>query len=328
MAKKARNGRIKVRPLNSLIFGLIFQGTSTTFLADTSVNGKVSLSEEILDGVGRSQLLEEEINSLLGDVSKESTPTHCQKDLDELRTANDLLWLQDVSFAIHRNGDPMACGLITTTPASFVSTLKDINECEFTNLNRYTIESFLTALFVNELGTRECGSPDNATAPQGLAGFCDMGPARTVKQPDFEKLSRLPKTGSLPCRFFTREGLRIDSLSSLESAARKALNRLTCQEVGEDCPSGPILHLYAVPTGRMFMLAPIFVGEKFVIDHVPDAKTIVAEVLSLVPRVFELHDFYSLEEASNLIDEALSETSETHKLHRSTTGATDGKVYS
>jgi hypothetical protein len=86
--------------------------------------------------------------------------------------------------------------------------------------------------------------------------------------------------------------------------------------------------MYAVPAGRFFMFAPAMVGEKFVVDHVSNASTIVVETLSLSPRVFELYGFYSSQEAENLVDEALAETSETHKLHRSTTGATSGKVYS
>jgi hypothetical protein len=44
--------------------------------------------------------------------------------------------------------------------------------------------------------------------------------------------------------------------------------------------------------------------------------------------VFEIYDFFSTTEADELIGKSQKETSATHKLHRSTTGATNGQVYS
>jgi hypothetical protein len=77
------------------------------------------------------------------------------------------------------------------------------------------------------------------------------------------------------------------------------------------------------------MFAPFYVGERFVVDHVNDTigELIVVETISLNPRVFEIYNFFSKQEAQQLIDKALSETSESHKLHRSTTGATGGSIY-
>ena len=46
------------------------------------------------------------------------------------------------------------------------------------------------------------------------------------------------------------------------------------------------------------------------------------------PRVFEIHDFFSPIEADELIGKSEQETSATHKLHRSTTGSTDGQISS
>jgi hypothetical protein len=80
------------------------------------------------------------------------------------------------------------------------------------------------------------------------------------------------------------------------------------------------------------MYAPSLVGERFVLDRMrdsaPSGEPVVLEVLSTNPRVFELHNFYSADEASRLIQEALSETSESHRFHRSTTGAVNAKVFS
>jgi len=45
------------------------------------------------------------------------------------------------------------------------------------------------------------------------------------------------------------------------------------------------------------------------------------------PRVFELHNFFTLQEAANIIDKAEKETSETYGLHRSTTGSINGTVF-
>jgi prolyl 4-hydroxylase len=58
------------------------------------------------------------------------------------------------------------------------------------------------------------------------------------------------------------------------------------------------------------------------------SPTIEVEVLSLDPRVYELVNFFDLREADALIEKALNDTSETHGLHRSTTGATNGQVFS
>jgi hypothetical protein len=259
----------------------------------------------------------------------------CERALGELtvKESGDYALYNGISLALHRNGEADYCGLTQPSNEALKQALRDINGCRLDGFDRYSIESFMTALFVNLLGKDSdlCGSNDNSTAPQGLEGFCDMSEARTVRQPDFDKLDRLPSTGTLPCRFYTREGYRIDSLSGLTSLLRKAirLSSMSCNdhEGDQTCFAMPSLHLYAVPAGRYFMFAPSAIGERFVVDHIPDIQPIVVETLSLSPRVFELHDFYSEQEATQLIDEALSETSETHKLHRSTTGATVGQIF-
>eukprot|EP00547_Thalassionema_nitzschioides_P008707 CAMPEP_0194222620 /NCGR_PEP_ID=MMETSP0156-20130528/33395_1 /TAXON_ID=33649 /ORGANISM="Thalassionema nitzschioides, Strain L26-B" /LENGTH=312 /DNA_ID=CAMNT_0038953489 /DNA_START=77 /DNA_END=1012 /DNA_ORIENTATION=+ len=82
------------------------------------------------------------------------------------------------------------------------------------------------------------------------------------------------------------------------------------------------LNLYAVPAGRVFMFAPKFVGEIFEIPDVEgdQGAPISLEVLSLNPRIFEVFNFFSREESKNLVEQALNENRESHRVKRSTTG--------
>ena len=195
------------------------------------------------------------------------------------------------------------------------------------------MESWLTAYFIQTVN-EVCGEPssetaDSSTEEKGLIGYCDSGHDRTPIQPDHRRLKADVERNTLPCRFYTREGRRVDSFETLTQLAQKARDTAAACEQSEDqtCTAGPVLHLTAVPAGRVFMFAPSFVGEKFVVDHVPESEPIVVEVLNMEPRLFELHGFFSKDEATQLIEHALTETSETHKLHRSTTGAVSGSIY-
>jgi len=165
-----------------------------------------------------------------------------------------------------------------------------------------------------------------------------MGPKRTVVQNDHDKLVRIPRTNSLPCRFYTREGLHVESLSMLATLAKKAKQReeescattAASSEKDDDnsdtktCSAVvPSLHLYAVPAGRQFMFAPSYVGEKFILEHMTEDLGHPLEIttLSLEPRLFELHGFFTKQEGAKLIDNALNETREEFGMHRSRTGA-------
>jgi hypothetical protein len=46
------------------------------------------------------------------------------------------------------------------------------------------------------------------------------------------------------------------------------------------------------------------------------------------PRVFKVYNFFSEEESDHLVKKAIAETSETHKIKRSTTGAGENTVFS
>ena len=175
-----------------------------------------------------------------------------------------------------------------------------------------------------------------------LLKFCDMGHSRTPIQLDHGRLVRIPTVKSLPCHFHTREGLRIDSLTMLAELARnvpmKADNSQECSaDKGEEgtCTTPNFnksneLHLYAVPAGRVFLFAPKYIGEVFDLPHVTshDNLPVSLRVLSLTPRVFDITNFFSREESARIVDKALKETSETHRMKRSSTGASGYNVNS
>jgi hypothetical protein len=242
---------------------------------------------------------------------------------------------ENLAFVVHRNGEPEACGSV------ILETLTTESEKK---LDKYQVENLITQTLSKSLASSNCGSPDNATAPEGLLSFCDMGPARTPILLDHEKLVRLPG-GSLPCRWFTREGLRITSLEHLKELALAAKSSAQiCQNnsdnedsnevIPETCGGGDSVaevHLYGVQAGRVFMFAPSHVGEVFELSHLtmnPDPnKPVTMKVLSLSPRVFDIINVFPKEEADDLVNRALRETSPTHKIKRSTTGTTENTVF-
>jgi hypothetical protein len=172
-----------------------------------------------------------------------------------------------------------------------------------------------------------------------LLKYCDMGQSRTTIQLDHGKLVRMPTIQSLPCHFHTREGLRITSLKMLaDLAAEKAGEAQECAnpQDGQDASScasnitSKELHIYAVPAGRVFIFAPKYIGEIFNLSHITshDNLPISLRVLSLSPRVFDIYNFFSRDESARIVDKALKETSETHRMKRSSTGASGYNVNS
>jgi hypothetical protein len=173
--------------------------------------------------------------------------------------------------------------------------------------------------------------------------FCDMGVDKTPIQLDHNKLVRVPGIGSLPCHFHTREGVRVTSLKQLGQLAREAkvpvgecaVNERTADGSCGTTESGSTegrreLHLYAVQAGRVFVFAPKYVGEIFELPHVevPRGLPVWLEVISLSPRVFDIFNFFDREESAAIVDKALKETSETHRIKRSSTGASGYTVNS
>jgi hypothetical protein len=241
--------------------------------------------------------------------------------------------LDEISFAVHRNGDPESCGIAPSSlQAMFKALAAQQQDCKVP-LDKYQVESFLTEFLANELVGGGCGSTDDNDEDAiegGLLSYCDMGPEKTVIQKDHSQLVRVVSSDSLPCRWFTREGLRISSLEQLAELAENAARvEQECVEE-ETCAARNTVHLFAVPAGRVFMFAPSFVGETFTLHHLQDAtgKTVTLKVLSLSPRVFDIYNFFNQQESTALVEKALGETSETHKFHRSTTGTSGASVFS
>jgi hypothetical protein len=249
--------------------------------------------------------------------------------------------LEEVTYAVHYNGNPDSCGAVPTGD-SLVTLMEEhlqtMNVCDGASTtlnNKYWFETFLTNVFHYQFSKRgdrtTCASEDDdSMAKAGLFGYCDMGEERTVTQPDSNEIIATEEE-TLPCRFFTREGIRIASLTHWLQMLQdqKNAHMESCGKE-ETCAASVPFDLYAVPAGRVFMFAPKFVGEIFRLDHVRDAtgQPLSMEVLSLEPRVFDIFNFFDVDESQQLIDKALRETSQTHGLHRSTTGVAGASVFS
>jgi hypothetical protein len=275
--------------------------------------------------------------------------TEIGNDDDDDNDYDDEGWFDvGVSMVIHRNGEPDACGSTARVDRGAVERLSAAED-------KYEMESLLTdeisGILLDET---TCGSPDDEAVLKGLHGFCDMGPARTPILLDHDNLVET-RAGTLPCRWYTREGLRISTLEQLRAmvarARRKTSTSPSCanpQEGGADeelAAAGPSceedaegvggknteIHLYAVPAGRVFIFAPAYVGEIFHLDHLsllPDPdKPISMRALSTSPVVFDILNVFTKEEADEVVQRALAETSPTHKIKRSTTGTGSNSIY-
>ncbi len=238
-----------------------------------------------------------------------------------------------VTLLIHRNGEADACGSVEIPLQRILS--YDIKD-------KYQVERDLTEWIADALNDSfSCYSTDNSTAaPLGLYGYCDMGPERTPILLDHHRLVSIShnqhkykhkyKYNFLPCRWHTREGLRITLLQQLLDVGTR---ETTCHKK-EACSSRTEyqyqLHLYGVPAGRLFVFAPSYVGEVFDLSHVlqrPHDQPITMTVLNLSPRVFDIHNVFSAEETDELVHRALKETSPSLKLHRSTTGTVGHNLF-
>jgi hypothetical protein len=200
----------------------------------------------------------------------------------------------------------------------------------------------------------------------GLFDYCDMGEDKTPILLDHNKLIANTIRGTdnrhfsmLPCHFHTEHGVRVTSLHQfatiLQSKAAQASgsdnpsnsciiapngesacsdNAITTDISAADSslsfvPSPNELHLYAVPAGRVFMHVAAYVGQIIDLSHVPGAdpnKPVYLEVLSVSPAVFDLHNFFTKDESAELVQRALAETKESHRIKRSTTGTGEHHV--
>lgn len=77
------------------------------------------------------------------------------------------------------------------------------------------------------------------------------------------------------------------------------------------------------------MFAPAYVGEIFRISHVRhplNPEPVTLRVMSVSPKVFDVVDFFHEDESKAIVDKALKETSESHRIKRSSTGASGYNV--
>jgi hypothetical protein len=261
------------------------------------------------------------------------------------------------SLLIHRNGDPDPCSDVSVpfSAKAIAQTLYMIfpfactdptptnEDDEESVLDRYQLDTLLTEYvatsFLEQRGRKECNSTsvdpnDYGMLHDGFYGHCDMGEEKTVMHNDHNDLIRVPKTKTLPCRWYTREGLVVSSLEQLVQliAINGTSNSPTCAD--SECPAQvndeKEFHLYSVPAGRVFMFGPKFIGEEFVLNHVHDSmgNVITLKVISLEPRVFDIFNFFSLQESESLMQKSIQETSPTFRFHRSTTGTAGASVFS
>jgi hypothetical protein len=243
------------------------------------------------------------------------TNANCEEVLASLFEKNVL---ESVSMVVHRNGESESCGDASVNWDALRTAVQTFDYCP-DEFDKFDVESFLTRLLAEYVKT--CDSDVEDLKDEGFLGHCDRGEERTPILLDHEHLVPVPPTQTLPCRFHTREGLRITSLEQLSKMLEDTSGACNANET---CSSAPQLHLYAVPAGRVFMHAPSFVGEVFELPHVqgPLGRPVSLEVLSVSPRVFDVHNFFTKEESQSLVDKALKEVSETHRIKRSTTGTT------
>lgn len=266
----------------------------------------------------------------------------CKQNFHQVFNAEINDPFENVSLILHKNGEAGHCGE-TGSESTFYMVLLQSFASEFDNncppeISKYQVEALLTKSFSNLINT--CYTTGQKA--KGLLGFCDAGPKKTPILLDHDQLIPIKSStmeSSLPCRFHTREGLRITEMKQLTEMTKVAPaqcemvtdkdNVQTCKGIEDDSIPSEI-HLYAVPAGRVFMFSPSYVGEIFHLPHVQgsDNMPIYLKVLSLNPRVFDVFNFFSREESQELVDKAVAETSETHRIKRSSTGATGYNVNS
>jgi hypothetical protein len=190
--------------------------------------------------------------------SESSDENDCSAAMKSLSiTDPDNTVFNDVIFRLHRNGEPMPCGIQRSSAAAIQYALHVTKVCGKKDLDKYQVETFLTNFLEKEM-PGHCASTDDESAPIGLFGYCDMGPDRMVAQADTKDLVPT-RTGTKPCRMFTREGRRVYSLEHLARLAEDA-KAVTCPDNDETCAAGPVINLYAVPAGRVFMFAASYIG--------------------------------------------------------------------
>jgi len=271
-----------------------------------------------------------------------------------------------VKISLHRNGESTPCAGDYITGVELRDAILSAGKKKYkrTKYVKYEFESIVTtAIGLHLKAGSMCGPElpppqimgERARRAHGrglnysiegatpFLSFCDMGEERTPELLDHQKL--IPVTfgdggrlTSLPCHYHTREGLRVSSLDQLEKIAQDIKQKASrngsrdcaiSEDGGQVCEEKPTeLKLFAVPAGRIFMFAPTYVGEIFELYHLKEKyqRSIRLVTISTAPRVFDILNFFDPDEADDIVERALVETSETHRMKRSSTGATGYSV--
>jgi hypothetical protein len=195
----------------------------------------------------------------------------------------------EVVVEIHRIGEAQPCG-------SFKLSVQDLEVFQsadqsgtcHSDLSKYDMEPIMTQLFAKKLGMQSCVNEYDYKPMPGFFGYCDRGKRFTPILPDHDKIVRL-LGGTLPCSFYTREGLRITSADQFVKLANRGCE--SSQSNG-DCVAR--ISLQAVSAGRVFMFAPSHVGEKFELGHVEGANGLPLFLEVSVPFVNLLLSFTHL----------------------------------
>jgi hypothetical protein len=79
------------------------------------------------------------------------------------------------------------------------------------------------------------------------------------------------------------------------------------------------------------MFAPANIGDEFYLSRLSlrpnPEKPVIMKVLPTSPRVFDILNVFTKEEADNLVARALAKTFPSHQLKRSTTGTTQNSIF-
>lgn len=261
-------------------------------------------------------------------------------DKEDAQVVEHLMQLESdgVQLVLHRNGDVVGCGMNPDFLSQIRITMMGLpGECPIA-FTKYETESILTSAFHQSM--LSCPSEeDDRTQEEGFLGYCDMGEAKTPILLDHDRLVPVvteddPDNEYLPCHFHSREGVRVTSFQKLmllivneyrripETRCGDESDEETCMNTNEDDEKE--VHLYAVPAGRTFMFAPAFVGEEFDLPHIQGADPngrVYLKVLSLSPRVFDIFNYFTRDESAGLVEKAIAEKSDSHRIKRSSTGA-------
>lgn len=300
---------------------------------------------------------EEDERSLLSSPSLTSKSSSCYESLlaflslenDDPESVLDNGNNNFVEVVVHHNGEAEPCG--RSTNMSLLQGMQQLLEDEFNDnecpvwADKYHVESFLTRVLYRILEQGQCADKDDDdddADEYGFFGYCDRGAERTPILLDHDDLIRIPHkhfddNDSLPCHFHSPVGVRITSFSLLleqvaVAAATQGQGSCAVATDGdeESCAADDPdqtkeMHLYAVPAGRVFMFAPSHIGQVISLPHItggnPDIP-VELHVLSVQPRIFDITNFFTRDESNDIVQRALIEERDSHRIKRSSTGAT------